>query len=210
MSEVNQKLDLKHPNLDNYYTLQDFELLNEHLKTCSPLEIDEQPIDLFELDKAGKLLPMPQATINVEAVVATIVALLDLWNEQTGQNGILTTSQGDPFTPIFVVEVGVITKNSDFDKLDSKFKDIYFAEGTSVKLGWLIDPKHKNIWSYKKTKTNIVRCYNHGWKDLDTTVNDIEILPKFVLNVKKIEKKISQKITNALNVIKIFPANMNS
>ncbi|CAG8784342.1 5927_t:CDS:1, partial [Racocetra fulgida] len=46
----------------------------------------------------------------------------------------------------FVVEVAVITKDSDFDKLNSKFRDDYFAEETSVKLRWIINPKNKNIW----------------------------------------------------------------
>ncbi|CAG8586791.1 14924_t:CDS:2, partial [Racocetra persica] len=58
--------------------------------------------------------------------------------------------RGELFTPIFVVEVGVIAKDSDFDMLNSKFRNVYFVEGTSVKLGWIIDPRNKDIWVYKK------------------------------------------------------------
>ncbi|CAG8446849.1 15583_t:CDS:2 [Dentiscutata erythropus] len=53
-----------------------------------------KPIGLFELDKARKLLPIPQTTINLEAVVAKIAALLDHWKVQTSQKGVLTASQG--------------------------------------------------------------------------------------------------------------------
>ncbi|CAG8751076.1 10344_t:CDS:2 [Racocetra persica] len=223
MSEVDEKLQLEDLDLDHHYTFQEFEILNEELKTCAPLEIKGQTIDLFEFDNTGKLIPMPQATICAEVVVAKIASRLDRWNEQTYQNGAITTSQGgfnfnsrgktirapdvafmprniycnlteqqrwsfrgEPFTPIFIVEVGVIENKSDFDKLDSKFRDVYFGEGTSVKLGWIIDPKNKKIWVYKKTRTNVLRCYDHGWKDL-------EILPEFVLHIKCIEDVINQK-----------------
>ncbi|CAG8768716.1 24904_t:CDS:1, partial [Racocetra persica] len=81
-------------DLNHHYTFQEFEILNEKLKTCAPLEIKGQPIDLFEFDNSGKLIPMPLATIFVEVVIATIVGLLHRWNKQTYQNGAITTSQG--------------------------------------------------------------------------------------------------------------------
>ncbi|CAG8628962.1 22380_t:CDS:2 [Gigaspora rosea] len=160
-----KKIDVNNLNLDRSYTLEEFEFINDHLKTCT-LEIDGQPINLFELDKNGKLIPMPQSPYAREIVVAEI----NVW---TKQNGSITSSQerfnfdigggkmirapdvaytskeihrslnkkqiwsfrGEPFTPVFVVEIGYISSRSKFEELDRKFKDIYFANGTSVQLG---------------------------------------------------------------------------
>ncbi|KAF0458850.1 hypothetical protein F8M41_000864 [Gigaspora margarita] len=80
---------------------------------------------------------MPQATINMEAIVSEIVRQLSNWNIQTGQGGAVTSSQenfnfhvgGEPFTPMVVIEVSDTIKDSDtnkkkkvFDDLDEKFK----------------------------------------------------------------------------------------
>ncbi|CAI2169607.1 3434_t:CDS:2 [Funneliformis geosporum] len=130
---------------------------------------------------------------------------LRAWNIQTGQNGIVTCSQGGfrlktgeirapdvaftpknifrnltheqsssfqgpPFSPTLVVEVDDMedTNSAKFHKLDSKFKDSYFALGTSVKLGWLIDPIYDQIWVYKRTNiNNVCHRYKYKWKNLD-------------------------------------------
>jgi hypothetical protein len=61
--------------------------------------------------------------------------------------------------------------------------------GTSVELGWLIDPKNNEIWTYKrnnsKTETTRQKC---EWKDLDGG----DTLPGFTLKISLIEKIISQ------------------
>jgi len=45
-----------------------------------------------------------------------------------------TTFQGPPFSPVFVVEVANISKNSNFQRFDSKIKDDYFAMESSIQL----------------------------------------------------------------------------
>ncbi|CAG8616830.1 9302_t:CDS:2 [Cetraspora pellucida] len=218
----NKKIDVNNLNLDRSYTLEEFEFINDQLKTRT-LEIDGQPVNLFDLDKNGKLIPMPQSPYSREIVVAEIVRQLGDWNIWTKQNGGVTSSQGgfdfdvgcgrmirapdiaytpkeihrslnekqnwsfrgEPFTPVFVVEIGNISSHSKFEKLDRKFKDIYFAEGTSVQLAWLIDPENKEIHVYKRGQRRI----NHGWKD----VVGGDFLPRFTLEIWKIENAISQR-----------------
>ncbi|CAJ0756219.1 13503_t:CDS:2, partial [Entrophospora sp. SA101] len=217
-----KKIDFNNLNLDRSYTLEEFEFINDQLKTRI-LEIDGHPVNLFDLDKNGKLIPMPQSPYSREKVVAEIVRQLSNWNIWTRQNGGVTSSQGgfdfdvgggktirapdiaytpkeidcqldaqqnwsfkgDPFTPIFVIEVGNISTHSKFEELDRKFKDVYFAEGTSVQLGWLIDPENKEIHVYRRDRCRI----NHGWKN----VNAEDFLPRFTLEIWKIEHVISQK-----------------
>ncbi|CAG8457482.1 16467_t:CDS:2 [Funneliformis caledonium] len=158
-----QQIDLDNLDLKRTYTLEEFEYINNQLKNRT-LEIDGKPINLFELDENGKLIPMPQATYNMELVVTEIARQLSNWNIFTRQGGSVTTSQGgfkfgteesedeittqagkkirgEPFTPIFVVEVGDIrtdTTNSAFIKADNRFKDEYFEDGTSIQLGFTL------------------------------------------------------------------------
>ena len=51
------KLDRLDLDLDRTYTLKEFEGINEQLKTQT-LETGEEPVDLFELDASGKLIPI--------------------------------------------------------------------------------------------------------------------------------------------------------
>ncbi|CAG8521417.1 5925_t:CDS:2, partial [Dentiscutata erythropus] len=215
---IGDDFDLENLDLKRTYTFEEFEWINEQLKKNS-IEIDGQPVDLFEF-KDNKLVPMPLTPIKFEAVVLEIVAQLRNWNVMTGQNGIITSSQGgfnfnvggkktieapdvafvprrvydnlteqqritfkgEPFSPIFVVEVANITKRSVFDKLDSKFKDDYLSEESAVQLGWLIDPENKEVFVYKRGRNR----YHHGWKNVDGG----ETLPKFKLRVQLIEQVI--------------------
>ncbi|EXX71700.1 hypothetical protein RirG_076110 [Rhizophagus irregularis DAOM 197198w] len=48
------------------------------------------------------------------------------------------TFQGQPFTPIFVVEVDFIQSESEFQAFDDRFRNEFFAPGTSVELGFLV------------------------------------------------------------------------
>ncbi|CAG8732665.1 12077_t:CDS:2, partial [Racocetra fulgida] len=125
MSKAEQKIDLNRLDLNHTYTFEEFEYLNEQLKYHT-LEINGQPVDLFELDEKGKLVPMSQATHWMEVTVATIVGQLDRWNIQTRQNGDIKTAQGG-FN--FNVE-----GRSKFEELDHRFKHVFFATGSGVQL----------------------------------------------------------------------------
>ncbi|CAG8520992.1 5085_t:CDS:2 [Paraglomus occultum] len=96
------------------------------------------------------------------------------------------TFQGEAFSPTVVVEVDDFDniQGSKFREMDSKFKDIYFARGTSVKIGLLIDPKNHHIWLYRRNAgTNVVRRRKSQWQNL--VLNDI--LPGFTLLVDQLE-----------------------
>ncbi|CAG8765824.1 5017_t:CDS:2, partial [Dentiscutata erythropus] len=149
-----EKIDLENLDLKRTYTFEEFEWINKQPKK-NPIEIDGQPVDLFEF-KDNKLVPMPQTPIKFETVVCEIGAQLRNWNVMTGQNGIITFSQGgliltlgEPFSPIFVVEVANIAKKSD--------------------------PEYKEVYIYRKGQNQ----YLHRWKDVD----EDEILSEFTLDV---------------------------
>ncbi|CAG8564999.1 3460_t:CDS:2 [Acaulospora morrowiae] len=120
-------------------------------------------------------VPVPQATHCMEVTVAGIVRQLGNWNIQIRQNEDVKTSQGGfnfsvegrktinvpdiSFTP---KSVGDIAIRSTFEELDDKFKREYFADGTSVQLGWLVDPKNRRIW---ESTWNIFRR-ERAWEDV--------------------------------------------
>ncbi|RHZ88066.1 hypothetical protein Glove_26g292 [Diversispora epigaea] len=234
-SKAQQKIDLNDLDLNRIYTFEEFEYINDQLKYHT-FEINGQPVNLFELDKNGKLIPMPQATINMEAVVSEIVRQLGNWNIQTDQGGAVTSSQGgfnfhvrggrtirapdvsftsknvyrhltqqqlwtfkgEPFTPMVVIEVSDTIKDSDtnkkkkaFDDLDEKFKFEYFAVGTSVQIGWLIDPKNERMWIYKRNEKGEVFRRERAWGG--GGIDGGDILPGFTLDVEMIKDIISQK-----------------
>jgi len=89
----NQEIDLDNLDLERSYTLEEFEYINSQLKNYT-LEIDGKPVNLFELDENGKLVPMPPTPFRREQVVAEIAGQLRNWNIQTQQGGGVTTSQG--------------------------------------------------------------------------------------------------------------------
>ncbi|GBC09868.1 hypothetical protein RclHR1_09180002 [Rhizophagus clarus] len=109
------------------------------------------------------------------------------------------TFQGQPFTPIFVILVDFIKSDSEFQEFDNRFRNEYFAPGTSVELGFLIsigvddnDQPIRNIHSWRWYENNTVCHYLHKWGNMKTIVNGREILPGFILNVDMIEQAISQ------------------
>ena len=219
MNVSGQTMILENLDLDLSYTIEEFELINKQLKTSS-IEIKGQPIDLFELNENGKLIPMPQVTVEFEAVVGEIARQLGNWNVWNRQDGIITTSQGGydfnvggqrkidapdvaflsrevynnltkqqrrtfqgpPFSPIFAVKVADISKQSDFERLDFKIKNDYFAMESSVRLAWLIDPVNKKIHLYRRG----MRRYPWGWRD----ISGEDVLPGFTLEVWKIDEVI--------------------
>ena len=79
----------------------------------------------------------------------------------------------------------LLLDRSKFRKADSKFKDVYFARGTSVKMGLLVDPKNQHIWIYKRNPdTNTSRRRKMSrWQNVD--LNDC--LPGFILRVNQLE-----------------------
>jgi len=79
----------------------------------------------------------------------------------------------------------LLLDRSKFREKDSKFKDVYFVRGTSVKMGLLVDPKNQHIWIYKRNpNTNISRRRKMSrWQNVD--LNDC--LPGFTLHVNRLE-----------------------
>ncbi|CAB5309408.1 unnamed protein product [Rhizophagus irregularis] len=216
---MEENINLDNLDLDRSYTVEEFELISKKLKFSS-IEIKGQPVNLFELDKSGKLVPMPPTVISMEAVACEIARQLANWNVWTRQNGIVTSSQGgydfnvggsvtirapdvafltrnvyndltqeqrdsfqgDPFSPIFAVEVSDLSDRSVFQNLDDKIKYEYFAPESSVKRVWLVDPKNKQIHLYRRGMNR----YLWEWRNIDGG----EVLPDFVLDVSEIDEII--------------------
>ncbi|CAG8517822.1 6911_t:CDS:2 [Dentiscutata erythropus] len=193
--------------------IDEFELINDKPKSHT-LEINDNPVNLFDLNAKGNLVAIPQATHCIEVVVAEINRQLCTWNLFARQNGDIKTSQGgfdfnvggrrtirapdvsftpkniscnlthsqrwgfqgQPFTPTLVVEVSDTEKRSKFEELDHKFMHDYFAPGTAVTLGWLIDPKQKKICVYKRDR-DVIR-HEHPWEKLDDRVISRAPTPK--------------------------------
>ncbi|CAG8636084.1 3704_t:CDS:2, partial [Diversispora eburnea] len=76
-----------------------------------------------------------------------------------------------------------------FNDLDEKFKKVYFSTGSSIKLGWLVNPEDKEIYIYGQRANGVVYSTSHGWNN----VNGGSVLPGFTLEVEKIDDTISQK-----------------
>ncbi|CAB5358561.1 unnamed protein product [Rhizophagus irregularis] len=171
----------------------------------------KKEIDLKNLDLTHIYIHEPQSPIAIKAVVHEISRQLGGYNfSVNGQKKIqaphiafipeniynslnkiqLLTFLSQPFTPIFVAEVVNISKEAIFNKVNNRFKNDYFATGTSVKLGWLIDPRNHIIWTYEKDDDDEnVTCQKRKWKDLDGG----NILLDFTLDIKFVEKIISHK-----------------
>lgn len=57
-----KKIDIDNLDLDHSYTLKEFELINEQLKT-QPLKVDGYPVNLFDLDRNDKVYSYAAITI---------------------------------------------------------------------------------------------------------------------------------------------------
>ena len=86
-------MDLDNLDLNRTYTPEEFEIISDQLKYRS-LIIDGEPICHFELNKSGKLVPIPPTVFRKEYAVASIVSQFHNWNEETRQKGAVTSSQG--------------------------------------------------------------------------------------------------------------------
>ncbi|CAG8715848.1 7468_t:CDS:2, partial [Cetraspora pellucida] len=84
------------------------------------------------------------------------------------------TFKGQPFTPTFVLEVAIVRENyQEFNDLDQKFREIYFATSSSVDLGWLVDSKNKQIYIYRQRVSGVVYRTSHGWNNVNGDYNFI-------------------------------------
>src|SRR5687768_12961411 len=81
--QIADYLNLDNLDLDRTYTFKEFEIISDQLKTRS-LKIKGEIINHFELDKFGKLVPIPPTTIDKETAVMEIGRQLSNWNIQTG------------------------------------------------------------------------------------------------------------------------------
>ncbi|CAG8736799.1 15429_t:CDS:2, partial [Racocetra fulgida] len=150
-SKAQQKIDFNDLDLNRSYTFEKFEYINNQLKYHT-FKINRQPVNLFKHDKNGNLIPMPQATINIEAVISEIVKQLGNWNVQTGGFNFyiggrrmiripdisftsknvyrhltqqqLWTFKGEPFIPMVVIEVSDTIKDFNTNKKKKVFDDL--------------------------------------------------------------------------------------
>ncbi|KUF91833.1 hypothetical protein AM588_10005384 [Phytophthora nicotianae] len=77
-----------------------------------------------------------------------------------------------------------------FQALDHKMRIEYFPHG--VQLGWLIDPKNKIMYEYKRYAqgNRLVRRFgNSAWRDLDGGT----VLPGFTLNCEDLDDVLNQE-----------------
>ncbi|CAB4414262.1 unnamed protein product [Rhizophagus irregularis] len=160
---------------------------------------------------------MPQVPIARETVVLEIGRQLGNWNIETHQNGRVTLFQGGfdfnvggartilapdvAFTPSQTTRGLDALQNWTFQVFDDRFRNEFFAPGTTVELGFLVsigqDENNQlvgNIHSWRwDENSDTVRHYEHGWRNMNTTVNGQQILPGFILDVEMIEEAISQQ-----------------
>ncbi|CAG8784062.1 12578_t:CDS:1, partial [Racocetra fulgida] len=87
------EIDLDNLDFNRSYTLEEFEYINEQLKTRT-LIVDGEPVNLFELDEKGHLIVMPQTPYCREKVVFEISRQLENWILSSRDGGGGTCSQG--------------------------------------------------------------------------------------------------------------------
>ncbi|KAE9354132.1 hypothetical protein PR003_g3518 [Phytophthora rubi] len=101
------------------------------------------------------------------------------------------TRNEEPFAPTFVVEIDTLTgPDSKLDALDQKMRLEYFPHG--VQLGWLIDPKNKIMYEYKRYARGdrlVWRVGNSAWRRLDGGT----VLPGFTLSCEALDGVLDQE-----------------
>ncbi|PKK74940.1 hypothetical protein RhiirC2_708483 [Rhizophagus irregularis] len=154
----------------------------------------------------GRLLPIPQSPIANEAVVHEISRQLGNWNVETGQNGIVTTSQGgynfsvSGQKKIRAPHIAFIPENiySSLNKtqlltfLGQPFTPIFVAEVVNVSKEAIfneVDIRFKNEMYEKDDDDENITHQKCKWEDLDSD----NILPDFTLDIEFVEKIILQK-----------------
>ncbi|CAG8579763.1 14922_t:CDS:2 [Acaulospora morrowiae] len=193
-------LDLDQLDRNCAYTLEEFEIISDQLKHRSlKTKVDKSGeivyINHFELDKSGKLVPIPPTPIFKEVAVVKICTQINSWNVRAGQNGVMTSSQEG-----FLIETGkartldvAFMPKETYRNLTVE-QDSYFVLNISVELDWLIDPINDEIWVYKQNLTNgNVFCRHSDWGDLDGG----DTLPGFKLKVWKVKVAILQELSES-------------
>jgi Uma2 family endonuclease len=112
----------------------------------------------------------------------------------------LWSFNGQPFTPVFVVEVADLINKGVEKEIDTKIKKEYFASGTSVELAWLFDLKERSIWVYKRNKNGVPYRRSKAWVDLEAG----KTLPGFTLELGPIVDIISQVLYILLLLSRMF------
>lgn len=98
------------------------------------------------------------------------------------------TFQGATFSPTFAVEVDDLLTTTKLDTQTSKFEETYFPNG--VRLGWLIDPINKIIYTFSRESDGVVRRRQRQWLGSDGKPGVLtggEVLPGFTLSLEKID-----------------------
>ncbi|CAG8533991.1 17592_t:CDS:2, partial [Rhizophagus irregularis] len=172
---------------------REIEYINKYLKTHINFENE-------------RLLPIPQSPIANEAVVHEISRQLGNWNVETGQNGIVTTSQGgynfsvSGQKKIRAPHIAFIPENiySSLNKtqlltfLGQPFTPIFVAEVVNVSKEAIfneVDIRFKNEMYEKDDDDENITHQKCKWEDLDSD----NILPDFTLDIEFVEKIILQK-----------------
>jgi Uma2 family endonuclease len=209
-------LDLKNLDFNCAYSVNEFELINNYLKIKPNFElvnkklipVSYSPVAIEAVvHEISRQLGNWNIKINKETgIVTTSKGGFDfnVTNNQkirapdvayTPENTFLSLDEnqlwsfkGQPFTPIFIVEVANLTNKVVAKDVDNKIKKDYFADGTSVKLGWLIDPINCNIWVYKRNRNGAPYRRHKKWEDLEAG----DILPNFTLELGLINKIINK------------------
>ncbi|RGB22953.1 hypothetical protein C1646_677466 [Rhizophagus diaphanus] len=214
MPPKKKEIDLKNLDLTHIYTPEEIEYINEHLETHINFEngrllpIPQSPIAneavVHEISRQlgnwnvdngqNGIVTTSQGGYNFSVsgqkkIRAPHIAFVPENIYSSLNKTQLLTFLGRPFTPIFVAEVVNVSKEAILNEVDIRFKNDYFATGTSVKLGWLIDPRNHMIWTYEKDDDENVTRQKRKWENL----NGGDILPNFTLEIEFVEKIISQK-----------------
>jgi len=103
------------------------------------------------------------------------------------------TFQGDLFCPTFVVEVDDFSSPSLLDALTTKFRNTYFPAG--VRLGWLLDPINKTIFTFMRDSNGVVQRRRRQWYDGNGNARKLSgglELPSFMLKLQRIDNKLSK------------------
>ncbi|CAB4446885.1 unnamed protein product [Rhizophagus irregularis] len=216
---MEENINLDNLDLDRSYTVEEFELISKKLKFSS-IEIKGQPVNLFELDESGKLVPMPPTVISMEAVACEIARQLANWNVWTRQNGIVTSSQGGydfnvgGLVTIRAPDVAFLTRDV-YDDLTQEQRDSFQGDPFSlifaVEVSDLSDrsvfqnlddkikyeyfaPESsvKRVWLVDP-KNKQIHLYRRGMNRYPWGWRNIdggEVLPDFILDVSEIDEII--------------------
>ncbi|RIA99024.1 hypothetical protein C1645_811994 [Glomus cerebriforme] len=183
---MKKKLNLDELDLDNTYTDEELTIIKKHLKIPISRQLGNWNI---QTDQNG-IVTTSQGGFNFSPsnrrknILAPDVAFTSEETYLKLDEKQLWSFDGQRFTPEFVVEVAIITNDAILNEFDNRMKNDYFGAGTSVKLGWLIDPTNSIIWVYKKNNNeNSPTRRKCNWENLDGG----NVLPGFTLDVSKID-----------------------